>query len=85
MSNIQQTSLLAFSEIRNDLGPRQAAVADCIAAFGPMNNKEVARRLKWEINSVTPRVLELRQKQVVKLSRVDVSAEGRRVNFWELA
>lgn len=82
---LQQTSLLAYAEVRDNLGPRQAAVLDCIAVFGPMNNRQIAQRLHWDINSVTPRVLELRKKQLVERDRTDVSAEGRKVMFWRSA
>lgn len=79
---IQQTSLLAFSNIRKDLPARQGQVLDCIEQYGPIANKTIAQMLNLPINSITGRVLELRRKQLVELARVDMSAEHRRVMFW---
>jgi DNA-binding MarR family transcriptional regulator len=78
----QQTSLLAYSEVRTNLGPRQATVLDCITVFGTMNNKQIGERLHLPINVITPRVLVLRSKGLVELDRQAVDVSGRRVNFW---
>jgi predicted ArsR family transcriptional regulator len=85
MSNVQQTSLLAYSDLTSELAPRQKAVADCVMAFGPMNNKQIANRLHWPINSVTGRVLELRNRGVLELERTDVDQTGRKQMFWKVA
>ena len=55
---IQQTSIEAYHEVR--LAQNQAIVFSCFERYGGMTNNEVARKLGWGINCVTPRVFELR-------------------------
>jgi DNA-binding MarR family transcriptional regulator len=56
--NTQQTSIDAYYSI-DDLGSRQKFVLELIRHYGNMTNREIASRLGWEINRVTPRVNEL--------------------------
>lgn len=79
---VQQTSLFAYAQIREELGERQQQVLDAITVFGPLSNKDIAKRLHLDINSVTPRCLELRKKGLVELDRVDVGAGGRKACYW---
>jgi DNA-binding MarR family transcriptional regulator len=53
---MQMTSIEAFHSLKN-LGAKQQAVLDELT--NPMTNRQLARRLGWEINRVTPRVNEL--------------------------
>ena len=62
---VQQTSLLAFDEVQKTLTNRQAAVFRVIQHSPSICNQEVAEFLGLPINSVTPRVLELRQQGVI--------------------
>lgn len=55
---IQQTSIEAYREI--NLSRNQEIVYDIFQDNEPYSNHDVARCLSWEINCVTPRVLELR-------------------------
>ena len=81
--SIQETSLEAYRlEVEPNLGPRQKAVLD---AFGDeaYTNHELSRRLDWEINRITPRVLELRAKGLIQehCRRAD-EVTGRRAICW---
>lgn len=55
---MQPTSLTAYRDVQPSLGERQALVL--AALEGEMTNLEVARKLGWEINTLTPRMKELR-------------------------
>jgi DNA-binding MarR family transcriptional regulator len=63
---IQKTSLLAYLDVIPELGERQAEVFRIINVFQPISNKEIATVMNMPINSITPRVFELREKGLVK-------------------
>mgnify|MGYP001575402117 CR=1 FL=1 len=81
--NVQETSREAFyTEVIPNLGERQKSVLE---AFGDeaYTNLELSRRLGWEINCVTPRVLELRQKGLIdEHCRRPDEITGRRSVCW---
>lgn len=63
---VQETSRKAYrEEVEPTLGERQAAV---LAALGSrsLTNSELARALRWQINTVTPRIFELRKLALVE-------------------
>lgn len=62
---VQQTSLWAWQDAKQTLGERQATVLEVIRNFPGCDNQWIAEKLRLPINSVTPRVYELR-----KLGRV---------------
>lgn len=60
---MQETSLdVYFSDVLPDINEKQRQVLKIFIDNLSMNftNRELARELRWEINSVTPRVYELR-------------------------
>jgi len=63
---MQETSLEAYEEVKPTLGPRQIAVLSVLENAPPLTNTEIAQRLGWSINRVTPRVFELREKDMVR-------------------
>lgn len=63
---IQQTSIRAFREISEEINDRQAKVYNTIALMPKINNTEIAKYLKKPINTITPRVHELRKKGLIK-------------------
>jgi len=65
------TSLLAYVEVLEELGEKQAKVYEVIRRLGSCNNKMIARELNWKINSVTGRVKELREDHIVLQSKKD--------------
>lgn len=56
---VTQTSLYAYSEALIGLNEKQQKVLEAIISLGKCYDKQIARFLGWEINSITPRRLEL--------------------------
>ncbi len=83
---VQFTSLEAFRQAMPTIGEHQASIYAVSAEHGPVSNKQIATILGWPINSVTPRVLELRTKEMVKFAgqREDLKT-GRHEMMWEVA
>jgi len=83
---VQQTSLEAYKQAKAKLNDHQAIVWATIDAHGPLSNKQIATMLGWPINSVTPRVLELRAMEQVKFAGVRVDPKtNRREMLWSVA
>ena len=81
--NTRQTSLLAFHSLK-DLNGRQAQVYGVIRNHGPISNLQVAEILKMPINSIVPRVFQIRAKGLVQEShRSESPLTGRTVIFWQ--
>lgn len=83
-SSLQQTSLNAYDEIQDKLGEKQQIVFDCFKKHGDMTNMELADRLGWSINRVTPRTYELvnKIKYVVEVERRPCLITGRTSIVW---
>jgi predicted transcriptional regulator len=62
---MQQTSLLAYQEIKQELGSRQKLVYAAITELRSATNQEISKFLDLPINCITPRVLELRKQGLV--------------------
>lgn len=58
---MQATSLISWMELELTLGERQATIHSALAELGMATNKKLSMHLGWPINSVTPRVQELRR------------------------
>lgn len=85
---IQQTSIESFVKLRDtgDLGDRQLQMLRLIEEHGPVTNRELAMWARVPINSVTPRVLELRNMGFVRCAgKVYDAFTLRMVNMWERA
>lgn len=69
------------------LGPRQRAVYDIIRKHPDgVSNSEIAFALHWSINRVTPRVLELRQRELVEMAeRRECWITGSTVQTWRVS
>lgn len=66
-----------------DLGEKQAAVLAVIAERGPINNRAIAEALGWDVNRVTPRVFELRERGLVVEAGTAWDGEtNRSVTLW---
>jgi len=57
---MHQNSLDAYTEIREIKGECRKKVHDMIRKHRAITAKEIAKKLGWEINCVTPRICELR-------------------------
>lgn len=79
---IQQTSMAAYLEVKPKMGRNQKLVLEALEEIYPATNKQIAKHLGWEINSVTPRILELRAKRKVVKAYQDLDG-GRQANFWK--
>jgi len=81
---IQQTSLESYKALLPTLSERQQIVLEVIQQHPGMSNHDIARYLNWEINCVTPRVSELRDKGRIDLCsfKIDRITE-RKVMTWE--
>lgn len=80
---IQQTSMIAYLENLQNLGSRQQAVLKAISTRDAICNQEIAKLLNWEINRVTPRVLELRDAGYVEEAYRDkYEPTNRTVIYW---
>ena len=62
---IADTSLHAYALASQHLGKTQKAVLDALRYFPDATNAEIAARLSWPINRVTPRMGELRKQGLV--------------------
>jgi DNA-binding MarR family transcriptional regulator len=83
---MQDTSIEAFIQINEDgtIGKRQAQVYE-VLKMGPKTNREISLYLHLPINSVTPRVFELREKGLVRRSgsKID-NITRKRAIIWEV-
>lgn len=86
---IQDTSLMAYQSIQDNLGQNQLLVYLMLKNLGAANNKILARKLGWSINSVTPRIKELREKGLVFIDSKRIcpityreTGEERLTYFW---
>ena len=64
---MRDTSLLAWSDVKQQLGERQKKVYDAIKTLGCPTNLEISKYLKIPINSITPRTNELVEQGLVVL------------------
>jgi|YelNatPaOPRAMG01_1025707.scaffolds.fasta_scaffold166269_2 DNA-binding MarR family transcriptional regulator len=85
---VQETSLEAYRQIQPCLGQKQAEVYRLLKRATEcgydMTNMEIARALRWSINRVTPRVLELREMGLVVLSQKrSCAVTGRTAMAWQ--
>jgi predicted ArsR family transcriptional regulator len=82
---IEETSLLAFELIKGELGQRQKQVYEALKKIQPATNLMISKHLKIPINSITPRVKELREKKLVGVAFVDIDLNtGRPAIYWRI-
>lgn len=85
---IQETSQEAYlEEVKPSLKKRQQSVMEVFISKQPndLTNNEIAHLLGWTINTVTPRVFELRgQGKLYESRRRPCLITGRKVIAWKL-
>ena len=82
----QQTSLWAYQEIQATLAPRQQQVYEALKRSEGMTNGELSSFLNVPINSITPRIFELREKGLVREKEKRIcKSSGFRAITWEVA
>jgi hypothetical protein len=81
---VRDTSLMAFKDIIHSLGDRQRKVYELFRhERARWCNQAIAYFLGWPINTVTPRVKELRDMGLLEDKGVEIyHATGRKVHFW---
>jgi predicted ArsR family transcriptional regulator len=82
---MQDTSTQAYDSIRDSLNEKQRIIRSVLLRVGPMSNAQLATVLRWPINTVTPRIHELRKLDVIEDAGTVVSrTTGRKVHVWKL-
>ena len=80
----QETSREAYLEIKKELGRRQKQVYEKLKELGTATNTMLSKALGLPINSITPRVFELREKKLVGVSHIGkCPITGRKAIFWK--
>ena len=82
--NVQQTSLEAYDMVVDDLGRRQQEVYNVIDEYRNVCNQDIAMILCLPINSVTPRVKELRDLGFVVHDGFKLNDNNKRVMTWKV-
>ena len=79
---IQQTSMETyFTSVKPKLNAKQHEVYRAIEEYGPCTNRQLAEYMERPINTITPRVLELREKsRIVEVYKADDG--GRKAIYW---
>ena len=79
------TSLVAYSEVLENLGERQTAVYCAIRNLKSCNNQMIANFLRLPINSITPRVNELRKLHIVMMDKKELCPYTKRLTcYWRV-
>jgi len=86
MSQVVDTSLEAYLQIKPHLHPIQMEIYNFMRnnSDRDFTNKQLAYELRRPINTVTPRVLELRNLGLIVFSKVVVQANRRRARAWKV-
>lgn len=84
MRVISHTSREAYASLLPKLSEKQQLVLDALGELGVANNRTIARQLGWEINRVTGRVKELRDKGRVELAHTNISETGVKNKYWRI-
>ena len=79
---MQDTSLDAYRTIKDQLNPRQQKIFDQLQISGSCTNEKLSDLLSLPINQITPRILELREKGLVKMMWLEPGKSGRMANVW---
>ncbi len=83
---MQQTSLFAYrNEIIPVLGFKQKRVYEALKTKENFTNTELAEYLNWKINTITPRIKELRDMEIVEdEGKRECLITGRKVLCWKI-
>jgi hypothetical protein len=82
---IQETSVFAYEEVLPNLAPKHRQVLEVMRRGYNYTNTELSRILRWPINSVTPRVNELRKKGLLKeWGKRGCKVTGRTCLAWQI-
>lgn len=80
----RDTSRWAYDLATQNLGAKQKEVLDCVRFFPDATNAEIAARLGWPVNRVTPRCLELREQGLIlEAGRRRCKVTGNTAHAWK--
>lgn len=80
---IQETSLQAFKEVKHNLGEKQMLVYNTLKYLKVANDKMIAKKLGWPINTITNRRGELIDKKLVGVAFTGPDLySGRNTIYW---
>lgn len=79
---VQPTSRWAYETV--EVAARQQDVIGALRELGEATDQQIAERLNWTINRVTPRRGELVAMNLAALARLGFNASGRKVSYWRL-
>lgn len=83
--NMKATSLLAYAEVLENLGEREAQVYQAVRELGVANNTMIAKHLDLPINCVVGRVFSLRKYGVLVYSKRDTCPLTlKKTMFWKV-
>ena len=79
-------SIIAYRAFApRDIGKRQSAVLSCLLNHGPLSNKELSDQMLLPINTITPRVKELRDLGLVELDHIHLdNSTNRPEQVWRV-
>jgi DNA-binding MarR family transcriptional regulator len=81
----EQVRNQAFESILDKLGKKQGEVYHAILKLQPVSNEDIAAYLNILPHQVTPRVLELRQMEIVEYAGDSRSkTSGKKVSLWRI-
>lgn len=82
---IQETSLLAYVEVLENISERQSHVYKILDEFGTLNNTMIAKKLNLPINCITGRTNELRRKGlIINIYKGTCPITKKRTLFWKV-
>lgn len=85
MSITRETRREAYQESRRTAPKRQSLVYDCLRHHGPQTAEELVKRLGYrDMNSVRPRLTELKDLGLVRTTGKRPSSTGRMTAVWEV-
>jgi len=82
---IMPTSLIAYADVLVNLCERQAQVYRVIRNLKSCNNQMISQVLHLPINSITPRVNELRKLHIVMMDKKELCPHTKRLTcYWRV-
>lgn len=87
MNDMQQTSMEAwFKDAKPAAGKNQMVIYNLLKEHSALCNRDIQELLNWQPNSVTGRVHELREAEmVIESHRAKHPVSGRTVIYWKAA
>ncbi len=81
---VRETSLDAYHQLEG-LSAKRKRVFEAIKELGEACNLDIAYKLQWPINRVTPRTNELVKMRIVTEAKRDITPRtGKRVIYWKI-